>query len=159
MSIPQFLIRMASGWPKITHRSCEVIIEFPRTVLSTTSTPSGSQTPPKLPKKWDEQVGLIGETVPHEKEGASPYRGSSTQQLEGRDDDRDSTLEMSGVITARSTITAKGSAADASARLRLGWISGSPICSKFGWRWKRGRTRSGSPNNCESWVHAHPKCE
>src|SRR5206468_12973977 len=31
----------------------------------------------------------IGETITHEKTYAAPYRGSTTQKLQGRDDDRD----------------------------------------------------------------------
>jgi hypothetical protein len=33
--------------------------------------------------KWDEQVLRIGETVPHEKGGATPNRGSSPQTFQG----------------------------------------------------------------------------
>jgi hypothetical protein len=31
----------------------------------------------------------MGETITHEKAYAAPHRGSTTQQLQGRDDDRD----------------------------------------------------------------------
>src|SRR5260370_1877588 len=44
---------------------------------------------PELADKWDEQVFRIGETIAHEKSYAAPYRGSTTQHLQGRDDDRD----------------------------------------------------------------------
>jgi hypothetical protein len=40
-------------------------------------------------ENWDEQVYRIEETIAHEKSYAAPYRGSTTQKLQGRDDDRD----------------------------------------------------------------------
>src|SRR5258708_25433317 len=40
-------------------------------------------------EKWDEQVYRMGETITHEKAYAAPHRGSTTQQLQGRDYDRD----------------------------------------------------------------------
>jgi hypothetical protein len=40
-----------------------------------------------LPKKWDELVYRIGETIAYEKSYAAPYRRSTTQKLQGRDDD------------------------------------------------------------------------
>jgi len=43
--------------------------------------------------KWDEQVS-IGETIAHEKSYAAPYRGSTTQKLQGRDDDRDRSWDV-----------------------------------------------------------------
>jgi len=38
--------------------------------------------------KWDEQVLRKGETVSHEEDDGSPYRGSSMQAFQDRDDDR-----------------------------------------------------------------------
>src|SRR5260370_10305623 len=43
----------------------------------------------EVAEKWDEQVYRMRETITREKAYAAPHRGSTTQQLQGRDDDRD----------------------------------------------------------------------
>ena len=57
----------------------------------------------EVAEKWDEQVYRMGETITHEKAYAAPHRGSTTQQLQGRDDDRDRPWGCLEPITARST--------------------------------------------------------
>jgi hypothetical protein len=54
--------------------------EFPA-VKSGATSEGGQQL--EIANKWNEQVYRIGETIAHEKSYAAPYRGSTTQHLQG----------------------------------------------------------------------------